>query len=537
MLPKIAAAPDVVNVPSKKFKVLYNRGGMHLNDLLKYTASHNASDLHLKPMRPPLLRVEGKLVPAQMQPLTPQDLDRMLKEVLSEKQKKHLEENLYVDFGHSLPGVSRFRATVYFQRGTVSAVFRRIPFDFPSLDDWGLPEVIKEICTLPQGLVLITGPTGSGKSSTLAAMIKDISEKRALHIVTIEDPIEFLFRDSVAAISQREVGDDTTSFHSALRNTLRQDPDVIMVGEMRDPETISTAMTAAETGHLVFSTLHTNSAAQTIDRIVDSFTEGQQRQIRIQLSQVLKCIVSLKLVERSDGVKGLVAAVEILRDNPRVQRLILEGNVAEIEEEMEKSVAYFKMQTMNQSLIALILNGVVKKEAAMLVSTNPSDLDLELRKFLFPAKQKAAAAEGEDAEISMADFLEMGGGGGGGSAAAPTEEQMAEQLSDFSKILELQEIKKVYEESREKHGRELGEKDEQIHHLEDDIRTRVEEINQLKANIQALMQDREKMKQQIVFNQNEANQKIQRLQERIQQLSAPQPANPGTAQQKGFFKK
>lgn len=503
---------------------------MHLNDLLKFTAAQSASDLHLKPMRPPLLRIKGKLIAAQMQPLTPQDLDRMLMEVLTEKQKKHLEEKLYVDFGHSLPGVSRFRATVFFQRGTVSGVFRRIPFDFPSLDDWGLPEIIKELCDLPQGLILVTGPTGSGKSSTLAAMIKFISERRAVHVVTIEDPIEFLFRDSLAAISQREVGDDTTSFHQALRNTLRQDPDVIMVGEMRDPETISTAMTAAETGHLVFSTLHTNSAAQTIDRIVDSFPEGQHRQVRIQLSQVLKATISLKLVERCDGQPGLVAAVEILRDNPRIQRLVIEGNVGEIEEEMEKSVAYYKMQSMNQSLIALILNGTVKKETAMAVSTNPSDLDLELRKFLFPAKQKAVA-EGEDAEVSMADFLEMGG-----EQPPVTEESMAQQLSDYSKILELQEIKKVYEESREKHVRELGEKDDQIHQLEEDLRTRADEIGQLKGQIAALAQDREKMKQQIAFVQNEANQKIQRLQERIQQLSGPQAA-PATAQQKGFFKK
>ncbi len=218
-------------------------------------------------------------MPIQAQPLPPEHIDKLIKEVLSEKQKKHLEEFLYVDFGYSLPGVSRFRATVFFQRGTVSAVFRRIPFNFPSIDDWGLPEVIYDFCKLPQGLILVTGPTGSGKSSTLAAMIKEISEKRAVHIVTIEDPIEFLFRDATGAISQREVGDDTGSFHQALRNTLRQDPDVIMVGEMRDPETIMTAMTAAETGHLVFSTLHTNSAAQSIDRIIDSFPEGQHRQI------------------------------------------------------------------------------------------------------------------------------------------------------------------------------------------------------------------------------------------------------------------
>ncbi len=485
---------------------------MHLNDLLKFMVSQKASDLHLKPMRPPLLRVEGRLTPIQAQPLPPEQIDKLIKEVLSEKQKKHLEEFLYVDFGYSLPGVSRFRATVFFQRGTPSAVFRRIPINFPSIDDWGLPEIIYDFCKLPQGLILVTGPTGSGKSSTLAAIIKEISEKRPVHIVTIEDPIEFLFRDAVGAISQREIGDDTNSFYQALRNTLRQDPDVIMVGEMRDAETIMTAMTAAETGHLVFSTLHTNSAAQSIDRIIDSFPEGQHRQIRIQLSQVIKGIISLKLVERSDG-PGLIAAVEIMLDNPRIHKLILEGSIAEIEEEMEKSVAYFKMQSMNQSLIALILNGAITKQTAMAVSTNPADLDLELRKFLFGHKADIEHS-GELADVSASDFIEMGG-------TALAGEDMAQPLSDFSKIQELQEIKKVYDESRSKHMAEMSEKDETIHHMEDDLRIRNEELETLRTQIQAMNQEREKLKAQLVFTKNDLEAKIQRLQERIQQLSAP----------------
>lgn len=484
---------------------------MHLNDLLKFMVQQKASDLHLKPMRPPLLRIEGKLLPIQMQPLPPEQIDKLLKDVLNEKQRKHLDENLYVDFGYSLPGVSRYRATVFYQRGTPSAVFRRIPFDFPSLDDWGMPDILYEFSRLPQGLVLVTGPTGSGKSSTLAAIIREISEKRPVHIVTIEDPIEFLFRDSVGAISQRELGDDTRSFHQALRNTLRQDPDVIMVGEMRDPETIMTAMTAAETGHLVFSTLHTNSAAQSIDRIVDSFPEGQHRQVRIQLSQVLKGIVSLKLVARCDG-PGLIAAVEILRDNPRITKLILEGNVGEIEEEMDKSVAYYKMQTMNQSLIALILNGAVSRDTAMAVSTNPADLDLELRKFLYAVEKKAHGTE-------VAEFLDVDQDGN--PRQPEMEDIMATPLSDFSKIQELQEIKKVYEESRSKHNAELGEKDEAIQHLEDDIRLKNEEINQVKAQLQTVISDREKLKQQLTFTKNEMEARIQRLQERVQQLSAP----------------
>lgn len=506
---------------------------MNLNDLLKFTVQQKASDLHLKPMRPPLLRVEGRLLPIKSAPILPEEIQKMLLEVLTPKQKAHLDEHLYVDFGYSLPGVSRFRATVFFQRGSLSAVFRRIPFSFPSLDDWGLPPVLAEICQVPQGLVLVTGPTGSGKSSTLAAMIREIAEKRPVHIVTVEDPIEFLFKDALGAITQREVGDDTHSFHQALRNTLRQDPDVIMVGEMRDPETIMTAMTAAETGHLVLSTLHTNNAPQTIDRILDSFPEGQQRQIRIQLSQVLRAVVSLLLVPRCDQ-PGLIASVEILRDNPRIQKLILEGNITEIGEEIEKSVSFFKMQSMNQSLMALVLNGVVKKEEALKITSNPSELDMELRKFLYAATKPVVS---ETEEVSIADFMEMGGEH---NTVPPQGEDMAEPLSDFSKIVELQEVRKLYEESRSKHSAELTEKDEHIQRLEEDLHQRDADIAELKEQLQANTQEREKLKQQLAFNKNELEQKIARLQERIQQLSAPAGATPAGGDKKtpsGFFKK
>lgn len=508
---------------------------MNLNDLLKFTVQQKASDLHLKPMRPPLLRVEGKLMPIKANPLPPDELSKMLQEVLTPKQKAHLDENLYVDFGYSLPGVSRFRATVFFQRGSLSGVFRRIPFSFPSLDDWGMPPILAELCHLPQGLILVTGPTGAGKSSTLAAMIREIAEKRPVHIVTVEDPIEFLFRDSVGVITQREVGDDTRSFQQALRNTLRQDPDVIMVGEMRDPETIMTAMTAAETGHLVMSTLHTNNAPQTIDRILDSFPEGQQRQIRIQLSQVLRAVVSLQLVERCDQA-GLIAAVEVLRDNPRISKLILEGSVAEIGEEIEKSVSYYKMQSMNQSLMALVLNGAVKAETAIKVSSNPSELDMELRKFLFAAN-KPAQQEAE--EISIADFMEMGDGSSVKTAAPSGVDLMAQPLSDFSKIVELQEIRKLYEEVRTKHTAELGEKEEHIQNLQDDIRTRDQEISDLREQMQNGNSEREKLKQQLAFTKSDLEGKIARLQERIQQLSAPTAAATATDKKtpSGFFKK
>jgi twitching motility protein PilT len=492
-----------------------------LDDLLKFMVTQKASDLHLKPMRPPLLRLEERLLPVKSAPLSPQDIEKLVLAILTPKHKAHLDRRLYVDFGYSLAGVSRFRATVFFQRGTLSAVFRRIPFDFPSIEDWGLPHVLYQFCYIPQGLVLVTGPTGSGKSSTLAAMIQEISNHRPVHVVTIEDPIEFLFRDAMAAITQREVGEDAHTFAQALKNTLRQDPDVIMIGEMRDPETIMTAMTAAETGHLVLSTLHTNSASQTIDRIIDSFPEGQHRQIRIQLSQVLKGIISLKLIPRCDQT-GLIAAVEILRDNPKIQKCILEGTIPEIDEEMEKSVSYYKMQTMNQSLISLVLNNAVRKETALAASTNSSELDMELRKFLYQVEHGIQEEGAED----------------WGMKGEQKEGDMAEPLSDFSKIVELQEIKKLYDEARDRHGRELSEKDEAIQQLEEDLRTKHDEIANLSGQLQLATQEREKLKQQVAFTKNDLESKIARLQERIQQLTGPTTVQSGEkGKTSGFFRK
>jgi pilus retraction protein PilT len=337
---------------------------MSIDDLLRFMVKQGASDLHVKPMRPPLLRVHGKLLPLKADPLQPDLLREMLGSLLTDRMRATLDEKLCVDFGHSVPGVSRFRATVFHQRGTLSGVFRRVPFEFPSLEDWGLPPVLNEFAKLGQGLVLLTGPTGSGKSSALAALMRVIVTTRLCHVVTIEDPIEFLLRDALGAVTQREIGTDTPSFAEALRNALRQDPDVIMVGEMRDLETMQTVLTAAETGHLVFSTLHTNGAAQTIDRIVDLFPDGMHRQVRQQLASVLQGVVSMRLVERTDGA-GLVAAVEILRHSPRVAKLILEGALDTLEEEIESSVSYYRMQSMNQSLAALVVNGVVDRETAL----------------------------------------------------------------------------------------------------------------------------------------------------------------------------
>ena len=390
-----------------------------LYDLLVFMGSMQASDLHLKPMRPPLIRLNGKLVPVKADPLKPPELERMLLPLLTPAQRERFEQNQSVDIGYGVPSVARFRVNMFLQRGTIGAVFRRIPINILSVNDLELPNAIHELTTIPDGLVIVTGPTGSGKSTTLAAMILEIASRKPLHIVTIEDPIEFLFADRISAISQREVGTDTPSFKEALKNSMRQDPDVIMVGEMRDAETIETVLTAAETGHLVFSTLHTNNAAQTLDRIVDVFPPEHHHQIRSQLALVLRGVISLKLIKKVDG--KMTAAVEILKNNPRISKLIEEGNSKEIQEEMENSVNYYHMQSMNQSLISLLVHQKISYADAMELTSDPEDLSLKLRK-MFPAIEERVRQGGQE----MPSY------------------------SDFSQITELMDIKRMYEEQEEK---------------------------------------------------------------------------------------
>ncbi len=477
---------------------------MTIQELLRFMVARKASDLHLKAMRPPLLRLEQKLVPAGETTLEPDQIQEMVMSILTSKQRAKLEENLWVDLGYSLPGVSRFRVSVTHQRGSLGAVFRRIPFEFPSIDEWGLPEVIKEFAPLPHGLVLVTGPTGSGKSSTLAALLRMVCDTRPVHVVTIEDPIEFLITDSVGAISQREVGTDTWTFVDALRNVLRQDPDVIAVGEMRDLETIGTVMTAAETGHLVFSTLHTNSASQTIDRIIDAFPSKQQAQVRAQLAQVLKGIISLNLVQRNDG-KGLTAAVEILRNTPRIARLIEENNIKEIDVEMEKSVSFFRMQTMNQSLMALVLNGVVNVGTAQAASPSPEDFERDMRKLLYASS--------------------------GGSMALG--EEMSDSKADFSKIAELQEIKRLYDEAQDRHQQELAEKDRTIEELTAQLTAREQQIQTISDTSTGGKEEVEKARREAAFIKQDLEGKIAKLQARIKELTASDSGSSGS--RRGFF--
>ncbi len=458
-----------------------------LNDLLSFVAQQQASDLHLKPMRPPLLRIQGKLVPIKAEPLRPQQLEAMLLPILSPAQKQRYEQTQSVDFSYGVPGVARFRANLYTQRGTVGAVFRRIPIQILGIDDLELPVAIRELTQIPDGLVLVTGPTGSGKSTTLAEMISDIAQREPLHVVTIEDPIEFLFSDSTAAISQREVGTDTPSFREALRNSMRQDPDVIMVGEMRDTETIATVLTAAETGHLVYSTLHTNNAAQTIDRIIDAFPAAQHKQVRAQLALVLRGIISLKLVQTTTG--SMIAAVEILKNTPKIAKLIEEGQTKEIVEEMEGSVGYFRMQSMNQSLMALLVNQRISYKEAMGLASDPDDLSLKIRK-MFPQIEERARTGGSD---------------------MPSP-------ADFSQIVELMEVKKLYDEQQENFRHQLLQKDEEIENLRHDLdfksrqlqetsgdTTKDEEIARLRGELERLRAD--------------AQAKLLQLQERIKELN------------------
>ncbi|HEX5719118.1 MAG TPA: PilT/PilU family type 4a pilus ATPase [Thermoanaerobaculia bacterium] len=458
---------------------------MDLDRLLKFMTDKGASDLHLKPTRPPLLRITGRLMPLESEPLKPEDLNEMLQAILTPRQKAKLEEKLSVDIGYGVRGLARFRGNIYMQRGTIAASFRRIPYQIKSIDDLELPPVLLEFADMPMGLVLITGPTGSGKSTTLAALIRYISLRRPVHVITIEDPMEFLFTDDVASISQREVGTDTTSFAEALRNAMRQDPDVIMVGEMRDLETISTVITAAETGHLVFSTLHTNSAPQTVDRILDAFPSEQQGQIRTQLAQVLKGVVTMKLVERQDR-PGLVAALEIMRASPKISNMIEKGETSGLHEEVESSVTYYRMQSMNQSLLALLAHGTISYAEAMRQSSDPEDLSLKLRR-MFPNI--------EEKEGDM-----------------PT-------TSDFAAIVELQQFKRLFEEQEEKTRIRLEEKEEQIAGLHVAIRQRDEQMEEVKARLQEMAQERERLRGDYNRLRQEAQEKIDKLMERIKELN------------------
>ena len=345
-----------------------------IDALLERMVARDASDLHVTVGTPPAMRVNGALERDQGAPnLTPDDTHQMLYRILSSEQQKLLEINRHIDLAHSIPGLARFRVNVFFQRGTLSAAFRLIPADIKTLEELGIPTVLHSLTEKPRGLVLITGPTGSGKSTTLAALIDEINRKRAEHILTIEDPVEFVHRHKRCIVNQREIGPDAPNFADALRAALREDPDVILLGEMRDLETISTAITAAETGHLVFGTLHTQSAPSTIDRIIDVFAAEQQEQIRIQLAGALQGVVTQSLLPTADG-HGRVAALEVLFPDDAVRNLIRQSKVEQIYSVMQTNTSR-GMQTLEQSLAELTLRQVITVETAMGASSRPDQLE------------------------------------------------------------------------------------------------------------------------------------------------------------------
>jgi twitching motility protein PilT len=357
-----------------------------IDAFLREMVDRGASDLHVTAESPPLIRVSGKLCPLKHPPLTATDTKNLGYSLLTEAQKKVFEETNELDFSFGIKGLSRFRGNLFQQKGAVGGAFRLIPFEIPPLERLGLPPSVTNLTRLPRGLVLVTGPTGSGKSTTLAAMIDKINRERHEHIITLEDPIEFVHEHKECLVNQREVFSDTAGFSVALKHVLRQDPDIVLVGEMRDLETIEAALLIAETGHLVFSTLHTNSAVQTINRIIDVFPPNQQAQVRAQLSLVLQAVISQTLIARGDG-RGRVLSAELMIPNSAIRNLIREEKVHQIYSLMQVGQVKFGMQTMSQALVNLVQQHAITPEAAIGHATEPD----EVRQMLGQTGPRAAA--------------------------------------------------------------------------------------------------------------------------------------------------
>jgi twitching motility protein PilT len=360
-----------MNTPSQPLQ-------LNLHQLLRAVVEKGASDLHITTGTPPQLRIDGSLLPLKTPPLSPVDTKHLCYSVLSEEQKIAFERKNEIDLSFGVKGLARFRANLFVQRGAVAGVFRQIPFKIMSFEELGLPPVIAQLSAMPSGLVLVTGPTGSGKTTTLAAMLDKINAECRFHILTIEDPIEFLHPNKLSVVNQREVGTDTFSFKDALRYALRQDPDVVLIGELRDLETIEAALTISETGHLVLGTLHTNSAVQSINRIIDAFPSNHQQQIRAQLSFTLQGVVTQTLVPNAEG-PGRSMALEIMIPNVAIRNLIRDDKVHQIYSVMQTGQATSGMQTMNQSLYNLFMRRLVTRDEALSRSMEPDELETMLR--------------------------------------------------------------------------------------------------------------------------------------------------------------
>jgi twitching motility protein PilT len=353
---------------------------INFHQLLKDLVERGGSDLHITTNTSPQIRIDGKLTPMDIPPLTPIETKQLCYSILTDSQKHKFEEENELDLSFGVKGLSRFRGNVFVQRGAVAGVFRVIPYKILTFEELGLPPIVRELCEKPRGLILVTGPTGSGKSTTLASIIDRINTDRHDHIVTVEDPIEYLHPHKGCIVNQREVGADTKSFKHALKYVLRQDPDVVLIGELRDLETIEAALTLAETGHLCFATLHTNSCAQTMNRIIDVFPPYQQTQVRIQLSFVLEGVLSQTLIPKANG-QGRALALEVMIPNPAIRNLIREDKVHQIYSQMQVGQEKFGMQTMNQCLMSLLAKRIINVDDALGRSSEPD----ELKQMLSPA--------------------------------------------------------------------------------------------------------------------------------------------------------
>ncbi len=382
---------------------------MEIEDILRLAIKKGASDIHVKVGLPPILRINGKLRSvASVSPFRQEDVDHFAQKLMADIHRERLAKLQDVDIGYGVPGLGRFRINIFKQRGTLGISIRAIPYKIQTIEELNLPPVLEKIAMEPRGLVLVTGTTGSGKSTTLAAMIDLINNRRNLHIITIEDPIEFLHRDKKCIIDQREIGVDTDSFVNALRSAVRQDPDVILVGEMRDFETINIAMTAAETGHLVLSTLHTTDAMETVTRIVSMYPPFQQKQIRLQLASILKGVISQRLIPMADG-KGRVPAVEVLVSTAHIRECIIDRDrTREIEEAISKGYHTYGMQTFDQSLMDLLQRKMITYETALTNSTNPDDFALRVKGIMVssdmtwePFEEHKSGSEGGEPDIEL----------------------------------------------------------------------------------------------------------------------------------------
>jgi twitching motility protein PilT len=376
---------------------------MELRKILESMIERGASDLHLRVGSRPCLRIDGTLIPLDLPAAAPKELDQIVEQVLTPAQREDFARSREIDFGFGIAGLARFRSNFYYQRGTVAMAIRHVPLGVPAIEDLNLPPVVEQLALRPRGLILVTGTVGSGKSTTLASMIDSINRRLAKSIVTIEDPIEFLHRDDKSMISQREVGLDTASFGDALRHILRQDPDVILLGEIRDRETMSIALTAADTGHLVLSTLHTIDAAQTVNRIISFYPPHQHDEVRFLLATSLAAVISLRLIPRASG-KGRVPAVEVMVNTPTIQEYLLDpAKTLQIKGAMHEGLAQYGMQTFDQSLMKLHMDGLITLEEAIHASSSPTEFELRIRGIQSSSDAKWSSFEKAEHSVENAE--------------------------------------------------------------------------------------------------------------------------------------